>query len=517
MACLCASAWLGASPLFAQQVAPDATLTSIQQAVQAGKLPEAYRLVTNALAAHPQDPALLNLRGVIHAERNELPEARKDFERAVSLAPTLIPAWQNLARSCQLAMSQSAAASQCAAQAWQRVLKTIPSDPEARFSLAAVYQKQGRFADSLQEIEKLPPDELTRAPTLALKLGDLVSLNRVVEAEEVARRLATDAEFSEVDIQSLLPALSKPNCAPLVATLVEGLDARAAATPDDLRQLVVAYEQLNRLSDARKLLERIYYADPQNPQHLMELARVAYLSHDLEGALGYLGHARDLLPNDPQVHFLFGMVVLEMELPLEARKSVTKALELNPKNPDYNYALGSIILRTRDPAPAIAYFQNFVNARPTDPKGRFALGVAYFSSGDYENCKRMMLEVSKDPATAGGAAYFLGRLARLDDNLDQAVEYLKRCITLLPSFAEAHTELARVYLRQDRIDDATAAVTRALSLSPDSFQANSTLLIIYQRTHDPRIEEQKAHVQKLDEERGKRQELMLRSIEVKPY
>jgi tetratricopeptide (TPR) repeat protein len=211
------------------------------------------------------------------------------------------------------------------------------------------------------------------------------------------------------------------------------------------------------------------------------------------------------------------MVVLEMELPLEARKSVTKALELNPKNPDYNYALGSIILRTRDPAPAIAYFQNFVNARPTDPKGRFALGVAYFSSGDYENCKRMMLEVSKDPATAGGAAYFLGRLARLDDNLDQAVEYLKRCITLLPSFAEAHTELARVYLRQDRIDDATAAVTRALSLSSDSFQANSTLLIIYQRTHDPRIQEQKALLQKLDEERGKRQELMLRSIEVKPY
>jgi hypothetical protein len=67
------------------------------------------------------------------------------------------------------------------------------------------------------------------------------------------------------------------------------------------------------------------------------------------------------------------------------------------------------------------------------------------------------------------------------------------------------------------LEDAKAAIDRALSLDPESFLANSTLLAIYQRTHDSHTEEQTARLKKLDEARGKRQELMLRSIEVKPY
>ena len=508
---------ISALPLFGQPSAPEAALLSIQADIQAGNLAEADRLVTLALAASPNDPALLNLRGVIHADRSELAEARKDFERAVALAPNLIPVWQNLARSCQLAMARDAAASQCAAGAWQRVLRALPSDAEARFSLAAVYHQQSKYSESLREIDKLPKDEIARAPTVALKLADLAGLDHVSEAAETAQRLSACADFSAADGEWLFPELARPNLAALLVTLVEGLDSRGAASPEALRQVVVAYERLNRFSEARKTLERLYAADPRNPQHLFELARVAYLSHDLEGSVGYLGHARDLVPNDPQVHFLFGMVLEQLELPLEARKSVAKAVALDPHNPDYNYALGSIILRTRDASAAIACFRVFVDARPNDPQGHFALGVAYFSAGDYENCKREMLGVSNDPKTAGGAAYFLGRMARLEDNLDQAEVFLNRCISLLPKFAEAHTELARVRLRQDRMDDAQAAVSRALSLDPDSFQANNTQLIIYERTHNPRAGEQKARLHKLDEERGKRQELMLRSIEVKPY
>ncbi|MGA7413690.1 MAG: tetratricopeptide repeat protein [Bryobacteraceae bacterium] len=506
-----------ALPIFGQLSAPESTLLSIQDAVQAGNYGEADHLITNALAAFPKDGALVNLRGVVHADRNELAEARKDFELAVKLAPSLTAAWQNLARSCQLTMARDAAASQCAAGAWQRVLKMQPNDPEARFSLAAVYHQQAKYADSLREIDKLPKDELARAPTLALKLADLAGLSRLPEAAQTAQQLPLSSDFTPADAEWLLPELSKPNGASLLVTLVEGLDARGAASPEALRQLVVAYEQLNRLSDARKTLERLYLADPKNTQHLFELARVAYLSHDLEGSVGYLGHARDLAPNDPQVHFLFGLVVEQLDLPLEARKSLAKAVELDPRNPDYNYALGTIILSARDASPAIACFRIYADARPGDPKGHFALGVAYFMAGDYENCKREMLGVSNDAKTAGGAAYFLARIARIEDNLDQAVVLLNRCIGLLPKFAEAYVELARVRLRQDRMDEAQAALSRALSLDPDSFQANNTLLIVYQRTHDPRAGEQKAHLQKLDEERSERQELMLRSIEVKPY
>ncbi len=506
-----------ALPLLGQRSAPDQTLTSIQESIEAGKYPEALHQISAALKVNPNDAGLLNLRGVVHAQQNDLAEARKDFERAVALAPGLTPAWQNLGRSCQLSMERNAADSRCAANAWQRVLKVLPGDPEARFSLAAVYQQQGKYADSLREIERLPADESARSLVLALRCADLAGLDHIQEAGETAVRLTNAPEFSEADVKSILPSLAGPGRAPLVVTLVEALDARGAASPESLRPLVVAYEQVHRLSDARKTLERLAVADPRNPQHLFELARVAYLAHDLEGALGYLGHARDLVPTDPRVHFLFGMVLEELELPLEAQKSVEKAVALDPHNPDYNYALGSIILTTREASGAVACFRNYVEARPRDPRGHFALGVAYFATGDYDHCRTEMLDIGKDPNTEAGAAYFLGRVARIERNLDEAATLFDQSIRLQPSFAEAYTELARVRLQQGRLDDARAAIGRALSLNPESFQANSTLLAMYQKTHDSRAEEQGARLRKLDENRSKREELMFRSIEVKPY
>ncbi len=507
----------GAPLLRAQHSAPDQTVTSIQETIQSGKYAEALRLVSSALALYPNDGGLFNLRGVIHAQQNEFARARKDFERAVTLAPELTPAWQNLARACQLTSGGAKADSLCAANAWRRVLKSLPGDSEARFSLAAVYEEQGKFAASLREIEKLPADESARAPTLALRCADLAELDRLSEAGETAGRLTHAAEFSEADVKSVLPRLATPARAPLVVTLVEALDAHGAASAESLRPLVIAYEQVNRLGDARKTLERLAAADPQNPRHLFELARVAYKMHDLEGALGYLGHARDLVPNDPRVHFLFGMVLEEMQLPIEARRSVEKAVALDPQNPDYNYGLGSIILISREASPAVACFRKYVDARPHDPKGHFALGVAYFATGDYDNCRIEMQGIAKDPNTAARAAYFLGRIARIEENLDEAAALFDQSIRLLPSFPESYTELARVRLRQGRLEDAQEAVNRALSLDPESFQANSTLLALYQKNHDARAEQQRSRLRQLDEERSKRQELMFRTIEVKPY
>jgi tetratricopeptide (TPR) repeat protein len=511
------TASLLAASLCAETGAPHLTLTSIQQSIEAGKLAEALSEVSGAIASYPKDAGLYNLRGVIRARQNALADARQDFERAIKLAPRLTPAWQNLARACQLSAAEDSAGMSCAVEAWSHVLETSPADPEARFSLAAIYHRQGKHAESLREIDKLPKDERVRSATLALRCADLASLGRFPEASEAARLLTSAEEFSQEDVASILPSLAMQSGAPLVITLAEALQARGAISADILRALVLAYEQTNRLPDARNTLERVAVGDPQNPAHLFELARVAYLQHDFEGAIGYLGHARDLIPADPKVHFLFGMVLEEMQLPMEARKSVEKAVALDPHNADYNYALGSIILNTRDAASAIECFRKYVEARPKDPRGHFALGVAYFASGDYEKCRGEMLGLTKDPKTTAGAAYFLGRIARLEDNLDEAVTMLDQSIRLQPSFAEAYTELARVRVRQNRVEDAMAAVNHALSLDPESFQANSTLLSIYQRTRDARIEAQTERLRKLDEERSKRQELMLRSIEVKPY
>ena len=490
---------------------------AIQQMIEAGSLDAALSSLSKELNSHPNEAGLLNLRGVVYAQKQNLSAARADFERAVRLDPRLTPAWQNLARACQFLATSENAAIPCAANSWHRVLEQRAGDSEALVSLATLDLWRGKFAESLREVDRLPAGESSRASVLSVRCADLAGLGRLGEADKVARRLASAADFSDEDAATVFPVLRTAKTAPLVAILVEALDARNSASPASQRQLALAYEQLNRLADARKTLERVAVLEPRNAQHLIELARLAYLQHDREGALGYLGHARDLTPNDAQIHFLFGAICIELELPIEARRSMERALALDPRNPKYNYAMGSVALVSHEISGAVPYFETYVAAEPRDPRGHFALGVACFATGDYPRARQQMEGIRSDAITAAGAEFYLARIARLDDRLDEALEHVEKSIQLLPSFAESHTELARIRLRQGLTEQARAAVDRALALDPESFQANSTLLALYQRTHDPRAEQQAEHLRKLDAARSARQELMMRTIEVRPY
>jgi len=486
-------------------------ILAIQQSVSEGDLTAASRLIDSAIQAHPSEGGLYNLRGIVHAQRSQLREAGADFEKAVQLSPGLTPAWQNLARVCQMQGSVA-----CAVKAWQRVLHTAAADAEAHSSLAKLYEQQGNYAESLREGMKLPAPEAERAANVLIRCADLAALGNEKEATALAAGLAGRADFSEQDWEINRDSFTSVNSAGLVVILIAGLDARGAAGLESLRNLAVAYEQCQQPEQARRTLERVAALDPRNTAHLLELARLAEASKDYEGALGYLAHARDLEPDKAQIHFLFAMVSSELNLPVEARASLVKALALEPKNPAYNYALGFVILNTRDAATAGSYFQKFVDAKPAEVKGHYALGIACFASGDYAKSKQEMQRVINDPKTAGGAEYFLGRIARRENELVNSEKYLRRSIELLPAFSESRTELARVYMLQEKLADARTELAEALRLDPQSFEANEQLLVLYRRTRDAGAGKQAELLKKLDEDRSKRSELMLRTIQFRP-
>jgi tetratricopeptide (TPR) repeat protein len=328
----------------------------------------------------------------------------------------------------------------------------------------------------------------------------------------VARKLAAREDFTEADFAAIHTTLAPQ----LVIAVVETLDARHLAGAPSLRELAIAWERLQEPAKARQTLERVAVLEPRDTAHLLELARLADESRDEEGALGYLAHARDIEPGNPQIHYLFAMIASKMNLPVAARASLEKALAIAPDNPDYNYAMGFVLLSTRDAATSAAYFQKFVAARPENIKGHYALGIAYYSSGDYAKSQAEMMGAKENPATAGGAEYFLGRIARQEDRLPAAKQHLERAIQLLPTFAESHTELARVLMEENDLPGARIELERALAIDANSFQANTQLLAIYRRTKDSRAAAQEDLLKKLDEQRSKRAELMLRTIEARP-
>jgi tetratricopeptide (TPR) repeat protein len=283
----------------------------------------------------------------------------------------------------------------------------------------------------------------------------------------------------------------------------------------NLAGIIDAEEQ--RFSQAEEHFRKAVRFSPRLVGAYLNLARLAWKQRNLEGALGYLAHARELRPDDHFVHFFFGIVCVEMDLPVEARKSLLKAVELAPDRPYYRYALGAISLQGAGAENAIPHFEAYLRAMPDDPRGRFALAVAYFQGGRIEEARREFAALAPIRETAVGANYYLGRMARSDGNLEEAARRFEAALQADPEHADSLGELGLVYLRLGREEDAKRVLDRALALDPDNRTANRSLLVYYQYRKDPRTDAQRTRVAELEAKRDEARNLLLRGLDIRPY
>ena len=54
-------------------------------------------------------------------------------------------------------------------------------------------------------------------------------------------------------------------------------------------------------------------------------------------------------------------------------------------------------------------------------------------------------------------------------------------------------------------------------MEPDNFRANANLLILYQKTKDGRAQKQQERFEEIKKKRSENEQLLWRTIEVRPY
>ena len=249
---------------------------------------------------------------------------------------------------------------------------------------------------------------------------------------------------------------------------------------------------------------------------LLELARLASGWKDWKGALSYLAHARELDPNDPRVHFLFGIVCVQLDLGVEAYHALLEAVRLAPDDPHANYALGAVALHRREPAEAIPYFQKYASLMPGEPRAALALGLAHFKAGGFTAARAELHKAAGHAPTAAAARYFLARMAREENELPEALRLVEDAIAAHPEYADAHAERGLVLFRLRRASDAEQALQKALAIDPDNYLANLHLQMLYERSRDPRAEAQAARVAEINRRRDQKADEFRRVIQVQP-
>ena len=505
--------------LAAPQAAPPLAdlLTRARDHIGAGERAAAHADLDEALRGYPASPAVRNFLGVLAASEGGYEEAERRFREAVQRDLRYTDAWLNLGRLYQENAAKDAGAPRKALAAYEAILRYEPGHRDARFQTAALLQALGELERSQAELERLPLGDRERSAALVVACANLAARGARAEGDAAAEKLIARADLAAEDVRPILPVLAAHGRDDLVVRMVETLRQKGLAVSADLEALGAAYARQGQLALAREALEAATASRPDDAALLLALARVAYDQKDLQGALGYLGHARAVSPQDPRVHFFFGMVCVELDLGGEAYTSLAEAVRLDPDNPEANYAFGSVAVYRKDPTEAVPYFRRYAELKPDDYRGPYAIGVALFLAKNYEAARTQLLPFAERKETAAGANYFLARIARAENEDEEALRLAQRAVEADPRSTDGYSELGLLYQRLGQAERAEEALKRCLEIDPNHYLGNLHLLMLYSRTKDPR---QAAQQERFDELRRRRAEQaadFLRPVEIRPY
>jgi tetratricopeptide (TPR) repeat protein len=499
--------------------APPELVQELTALLDAGELARAKALVGDALRRHPSDVTLHNIAGAIDAQQGSYQSAERHFRAAIRADPKVASPYLNLGRLYQEHAPEDPDALRKALAVYRQLLEFDPANVEALFQAAVVSARGGEWTASRALLERLPGKARSRPQALALLAVDLACVGDQAGAEKVTAQLLAHPDLTEEDVLAVLPALESATATAsgLAERLITGLDARGLASAQSLRQLGLVQVRQGRFDEGRRMLERaMRTAGAPSVPLLLDLARAAYKQKDFKGALGYLAQARDLEPQNAQVHFFFGIACVDLNLGSEAYESLKKAVALAPENAYVNYALGAVAIHRHEPSEALPHFEKYVKLQPADPRGRFALGAARFYSNDFDAARADLERASRFPETAAGAHYFLGRIARQLNDLDRARREIERALAADPRYADAWAELGLLQTRAGEYAAAEESLGRALERDPENYPATVNLAALYARTRDPRRDEQKARVDALQQKREAAAQDFLRLIQVVP-
>ncbi|MEM8981691.1 MAG: tetratricopeptide repeat protein [Pseudomonadota bacterium] len=226
--------------LASDQSAPSLHLRGLAER-RLGNTSQALRTLRRAMAAAPNDPAVVRNFGLAARDAGELQEALAAFARATEMAPRFAAAWQSLGRAA-LDMERYDEAE----AAYRQALALEPNSAVAQYGLACVFTDTGKTTAAVDLLQRLRSAGRNDASVVfmlgrcALASGDtqaaiahLAEAHRQAPGEYSLRALAETLWMSGAnsDFTALIrSATALPALIPLAADLARQAEDFALAT-----------------------------------------------------------------------------------------------------------------------------------------------------------------------------------------------------------------------------------------------------------------------------------------------
>jgi tetratricopeptide (TPR) repeat protein len=208
------------------------------------------------------------------------------------------------------------------------------------------------------------------------------------------------------------------------------------------------------------------------PHHLPTLLRLGEAlaaAGDYGRAFHAYYAALELVPDDPQAHFLLGVLYGERQDLTRARRCLERAVSLSPRDGQFWAALGYALQAEGESRRALSCYEKAASLEPKDAAVWNALGLLYAQGGEAAKgvvALRRGLRLSPgDPGILLNLSTVYGR--DLED-FGRALRYALRLLDLEPENAGAHHNLGLIYWALGEVDEAQVHLHRALELGSDA-------------------------------------------------
>ncbi len=213
---------------------------------------------------------------------------------------------------------------------------------------------------------------------------------------------------------------------------------------------------LSEGADPREVL-RSYFdptlkSDSKFVEAHLAIAQLALSKNDYQEAVNSLKAAEKLTPSDPKVHYLMA----KAWAPSDSEKAtayLAKALELNPKHPESLLLQCEELLDGEQFEPADKVIEQVLSLNPKHPKAWALRAVIKHLKGQYREegeCRTQALSTwAQNPEVDYEIGRKLSRFYRFAD----AVQYLRRAITLDANYLPARFQLAQDLLRLNATEE----------------------------------------------------------------
>jgi tetratricopeptide (TPR) repeat protein len=338
-------------------------------------------LLESATKRFPRSAQLNSRHGYFLLWLGKYASAEKEFEKALSLAPSLSEAQEGLeqVRTAQRAPRPAAVATQRAQSStespidsWQRMLRQNSADDEARFSLVQEFLKANRFDEALRNLD-----------TLALRNRDTLRIRDARMAVTMRRETVYRARIDEC---------------------VEALKDEPANS-GLLLQVAGLYAELGEYQSALDYVDRVLKGTPPGggADIRFRYAQYAAWGRFYDRALAELEPLLRASPENLDYQLLRGQIAVWSLRDIETGVSnLRNVVRLSPKNVSALVALSSALALQGDFVSAHDYLER---ARRIDPYSRDVKSGQQFYDDAYrtegERANFAILESARELTASG--------------------------------------------------------------------------------------------------------------------